>query len=76
MAKKKHHSHWRACSSCGHYEPEPLGGGYTVPKQIVCPRCDKRTFNLKSYDEMSYMEWKGEIGAGRMLREIVKTQEN
>ena len=74
MAKKKHYSHWRACSSCGHYEPEPLRDKYTVPKQIVCPRCDKRTFNLKTYAEISYLEWKGEIGAGRMLREVVKEQ--
>ena len=74
MAKKKHHTHWRACSSCGHYEPEPLGGGYAVPEQVVCPNCDKKTFNLKTHDEMAYLEWKGEIGAGRMLREIVKEQ--
>ena len=71
--KNKHHKNWRACSKCGHYEPKlSKDPAWNKPEYIACPACEQCSFRLRTYDQMSYLEWKGEIGAGRSLREIAR----
>ena len=66
----------RVCKYCYNYTqvvrdwlgPAPVG-------TIECPKCHRFGLDLRTISQIEYMEWKGEIGAGKMLREIIKSHE-
>ena len=76
MAKKKP-THWRTCSCCWHYAPELIPGpAWDKKERVECPSCGAMSFTLKTADQMAYLEWKGTIGAGRQLKQIIKEHNN
>ena len=74
MTKKEMIVH-RVCRYCHKYTQVVRDWQGPAPAETVeCPTCHRLGLDLRTVSQIEYMEWKGEIGAGRMLREIIKEQ--
>ena len=63
----------RACEECGFIAQIVKNWKGSAPNgTIECPNCKKFTFNLRSREWIEYACWKGTIGPGRQLQNIIK----
>jgi hypothetical protein len=73
MAKKEMIVH-RVCRYCHEYTQVVKNWeGPPPPGTIECPKCKRFGLELRTVSQIEYMEWKGTIGAGKQLRETIKT---
>ena len=72
MAKKDMIIH-RVCRYCYEYTQVVKDWkGVAPPGTIECPKCGRFGLELRTVSQIEYMEWKGDIGAGKRLKELIK----
>lgn len=66
----------RCCEACGYTIEEDKISPEAQRSTIQCPGCERLSLKIRDHEWMRYAYWKGTIGPGRMLREVVRVTRN
>lgn len=67
----------RVCRYCYKYTQTVKDWNKEIPPDTIeCPNCKRFGLELRTISQIEYMEWKGIIGYGKQLRDMIKEANN